>query len=198
VSEEWTAELRRTLPELPEQMRQRFVSQYALPPYDAGVLTQSAALAAYFEATASACGNPKAASNWIMGEVLGRLNAAGQTIEDLRITPKGLAELIRLVDARRITGPTAKQVFERMFVEGADPAAIVQAEGLGLIDDTEAIAALVSRVLADNAKAVDQFRAGKRQTFGFLVGQAVKASAGKADPEKVADALRRALGTPEM
>jgi aspartyl-tRNA(Asn)/glutamyl-tRNA(Gln) amidotransferase subunit B len=193
VSDEWSLQLRQTLPEMPEQTRQRLVRQYGLPPYDAGVLTQSAPLTAYFEATAVASGNAKAASNWIMGDVLGRLNAAGQTIEDLRISPGDLAELIRLVESAAITGATAKQVFERMFATGGEPAAIVAAEGLGRIDDAAAIAAVVSRVLTENPKAVAQFRAGKRQAFGFLVGQAMKASGGKTNPEKVADALRRAL-----
>ncbi len=194
VPEEWVAAIRGTLPELPEQTRRRFVAHYSLPPYDAGVLTQSPALAAYFEATAAAAGNPKSASNWIMGEVLGRLNAEGQTIGSLRVTPESLASLIRLVDSGRITGPTAKQVFDRMFAEGADPEAVVAAEGLGRIEDASAIEELVAGVLASNPKAVEQYRAGKRQTFGFLVGQVMKASGGKADPEKAAEALRRALG----
>jgi aspartyl-tRNA(Asn)/glutamyl-tRNA(Gln) amidotransferase subunit B len=193
VSEEVIARLRRSVPELPEEMRQRFVSAYSLPAYDAGVLTQSPALAAYFEATAAASGNPKASSNWIMVEVLGRLNAAGQTIDDLRITPQALSDLIRLIETGAITGPVAKQVFERMFTEGGNPAAIVTAEGLGRIDDEGTIEALVQRVLAEHAGAAGQYRGGKRQTFGFLVGQVMKASGGKADPGKVADALRRAL-----
>ena len=193
VSAAWSSQLRGTLPEMPEQTRQRFVTQYGLPPYDAGVLTQSASLAAYFEATAASSGNAKAASNWIMGEVLGRLNAAGQTIDDLQITPAALAELIRLVESAAITGPTGKQVLDRMFASGGEPGAIVAAEGLGRIDDEQAIAAVVARVLAENPRAVDQFRAGKRQAFGFLVGMAMKTSGGKADPEKVTAALRRAI-----
>ena len=193
VSTEWVDQLRRTLPELPEQRRQRFIRQYALPAYDAGVLTQSPALAQYFESTAAASGNPKAASNWIMGEVLGRLNAAGQSIEEIRIRPASLAELIRLVDTGAITGPTAKHIFERMFEGGEAPAAIVATERLGRIVDEEAIAALVRQVMGENVTAVAQYRKGKRQTFGFLVGQTVKASGGRADPERVAQALRRAL-----
>jgi aspartyl-tRNA(Asn)/glutamyl-tRNA(Gln) amidotransferase subunit B len=193
VSEEWIAELRETLPELPEQMRERFVSQYGLPKYDAGVLTQSPALAGYFEKTAAASGNAKSASNWIMGEVLGRLNAEAKGIEDLRITPGELAALIQLTEDGTITGPIAKRLFERMFVNGGDPAAIVTTEGLGRIADDDQIRAVVADVVNANPKAVSQFRAGKRQTFGFLVGQVMKASGGKADPEKVAEALRRAL-----
>jgi aspartyl-tRNA(Asn)/glutamyl-tRNA(Gln) amidotransferase subunit B len=193
ISSEWIARVRGSLPELPDQMRERFVGQYGLPAYDAGVLTQSSALAAYFEATAKATGNPKAASNWIMVEVLGRLNAAGHTIDQLRITPSALAELIRLSETHAITGPIAKQVFERMFREGGDPASIVATGGLGRIDDEQTITMLAKRILEENPKARDQFRAGKRQAFGFLVGQAMKASEGKADPEKVAAALRREL-----
>ena len=194
VSEAWTAELRRTLPELPEGTRERFVAQYGLPSYDAGVLTQSPELAAYFEATAAASGNPKAASNWIMGEVLGRLNVAGSGIEEIRITPTALAGLIRLADSGRITGPVAKEVFERMFIGGEEAADIVAREGLERIDDAAAIDAVVERTLTENSKAVAQYRGGKRQAFGFLVGQAMKASGGRTDPEKVAAAIRRALG----
>ena len=127
-----------------------------------------------------------------MGEVLGRLNAAGGSIGDLRITPDALAGLIRLVESGRITGPIAKQVFERMFVDGAGAEAIVEAEGLGRVDDDAAIDALVSETLAANPKPVEQYRAGKKQTFGFLVGQVMKASGGRADPEKVAAAVRAA------
>ena len=193
VSSGHVAELQQTLPELPEQMRDRFVAQYGLPPYDAGVLTQSTPLARFFEATAAASGNPKVASNWIMGEVLGRLNAAGMSLGAMPVTPQALAGLIRLVESGRITGPIAKEVFERMFAGGGDAEAIVAAEGLGRIADDQAIASMVADVLAANPKPVSQYRAGKRQTFGFLVGQVMKASRGTADPEKVAEALRRAL-----
>ena len=193
VSAEWVEAVRRTMPELPEETRERFVSAYGLPAYDAGVLTASPALARYFEATAAATGNPKAASNWIMGEVLGRLNADGMTIDDMRVTPERLAGLIRLVESGRITGPIAKQVFERMFAEGGDPETIVEAEGLGRVGDDRAIDDLVRATLAANPKPVQQFRAGKHQTFGFLVGQVMKASRGKADPEKVSAAVRKYL-----
>jgi aspartyl-tRNA(Asn)/glutamyl-tRNA(Gln) amidotransferase subunit B len=193
VSEARTSELRRTQAELPDQMRDRFVRQYGLPLYDAGVLTQSKVLAAYYEAVAAASGSPKAASNWVMVEVLGRLNAEGGRLESIAIAPEALAGLIRLVESGRITGPIAKRVFERMFADGGDAEAIVASEGLGRIDDAGAIAALVAEAIAANPKPVSQYRAGKRQTFGFLVGQVMKASRGTADPEQVADALRRAL-----
>jgi aspartyl-tRNA(Asn)/glutamyl-tRNA(Gln) amidotransferase subunit B len=197
VPEQRIEELRRTLPELPEQTRDRFVAQYGLPSYDAGVLTQSAELAQFFEATAAASGNAKASSNWIMGEVLGRLNAEGRPLADMRVTPNRLAGLIRLIESGRITGPIAKQVFERMFADGGDADAIVEAENLGRVADDDAIRRLVEDVIAANPKPVAQYRDGKRQTFGFLVGQVMKASRGTADPEKVAEALRRSLGPAE-
>ena len=196
VSGALVEELRRTLPELPEQARDRLIAVYGLPAYDAGVLTQSPALTRYFEAVAGASGNPKAASNWIMVEVLGRLNAAGLDIGGLTITAESLASLIRLADSGRITGPTAKQVFERMFVEGVRPEAIVEAEGLARVSDETQIEALVRETLAANAKPVEQYRAGKKQTFGFLVGQVMKASSGTADPETVSRHVRRQLEQP--
>jgi aspartyl-tRNA(Asn)/glutamyl-tRNA(Gln) amidotransferase subunit B len=189
----WIDTIRQAMPELPEQKRDRLMRQYGLPAYDADVLTQSPALAEYFEATAASSGSPKASSNWIMGDVLGRLNAAGMTIEDLRITPDALAGLIRLVESGRITGPTAKQVFEEMFVGGGEAEAIVAAAGLARVDDDEAIAAFVRQTLAAHPVPVAQYRAGKRQAFGFLIGQVMKASGGRANPGRVSEALRRML-----
>jgi aspartyl-tRNA(Asn)/glutamyl-tRNA(Gln) amidotransferase subunit B len=184
---------RETLPELPEGRRARFVNSYGLPPYDAGVLTQSAALADYFEATALASGHPKSASNWIMGELLGRMNEAGIDLPAVRVSPDGLAGLIRLVESGTITGPTAKQVFDRMFTAGGDARAIVEAEGLARVGDDTVIDAIVEQTMAVNRKPVQQYRDGKRQAFGFLVGQVMKASKGQADPEKVSAAVRKYL-----
>lgn len=193
VSPSLVETVRAGMPELPEEKRQRFVRQYGLPPYDAGVLTQSPPLADYYEATVAACGSPKLASNWIMGDVLGRLNAAGLTITALRVTPVELAGLIRLVESGTITGPTAKEVFEQMFATGGDAAAIVAAGGLARLDDDAAIGALVRETLARHAGPIADYRSGKRQAFGFLVGQVMKASAGRADPGKVSTAVRRIL-----
>jgi aspartyl-tRNA(Asn)/glutamyl-tRNA(Gln) amidotransferase subunit B len=193
IDASWLDHLRRTMPELPERTRARLMEVYGLPSYDAGVLTQSPALTAYFEETAAASGNAKSASNWVMVELLGRLNAAGMEIRQSPLTPQALAGLIRLVDSGRITGPTAKQVFERLFVEGGSAEAIVEAEGLARVDDESAIEALVRATLAAHPKPVEQYRTGKKQTLGFLVGQVMKASGGKADPETVARYVRRLL-----
>jgi aspartyl-tRNA(Asn)/glutamyl-tRNA(Gln) amidotransferase subunit B len=186
-------EATRTLPELPDARRRRFVEQYALPDYDAGVLTQSQALATYFEQTAAAAGNAKSASNWIMGELTRKLNELGADIEAVALAPEALAGLIRLVDAGTISGPTAKEVFEKMYESGRSAAAIVEAEGLARIDDEASVEAAVQKVLAAHADAVTQYRAGKKQTYGFLVGQVIKSMGGKANPALVNSLVRREL-----
>jgi aspartyl-tRNA(Asn)/glutamyl-tRNA(Gln) amidotransferase subunit B len=189
----WIEAVRAGLPELPDARRGRFVREYGLPDYDAGVLTQSADVASYFEATAAAAGNPKAASNWIMGELMRKANEGGVSLTTLGITPSNLAGLIRLVDAGTITSPVAKQVFEKMLGTGSTAEAIVAAEGLARIDDDAAIEAAVREVIDANPDAVIQYRAGKQQTFGFLVGQVMKATRGKASPGHVNALMRRLL-----
>ena len=189
----WIEEIREHLPELPDARRRRFVSQYALPDYDASVLTTSREVADYFEATAAACGNPKAASNWIMGALSARMNDLGIAIADVPLKPEALGGLIELIHAGRVSGPVAKDVFDKMFASGRGAAEIVESEGLARIDDTDAIAAAVQGVLDANPRAVAEFRAGKQQTFGFLVGQVMKATRGKANPSVVNDLLRRRL-----
>jgi aspartyl-tRNA(Asn)/glutamyl-tRNA(Gln) amidotransferase subunit B len=190
----WIEEIRSGLPELPDARRRRFVGQYGLPDYDAALLTQSAALADYFEATAARSGNPKGSSNWIMGEVTRKMNEVGTDISDVPISPEALADLIRLVDSGRVSGPIAKTVFETMYSTGRSAAEIVEREGLARIDDEGALLDTIREVLSANADAVAQFRAGKQQTFGFLVGQVMKATRGKANPALVNTLIRRALG----
>jgi aspartyl-tRNA(Asn)/glutamyl-tRNA(Gln) amidotransferase subunit B len=196
VSAEWVDEIRRSLPELPEARRRRFVTQYGLPDYDAGVLTQSAALAAYFEATAAAAGNAKAASNWVMVELTRKMNELGIGIEEVGLTPQQLAGLIRLVDSGTISSPIAKDVFEKIYGSDRTADAIVSAEGLGRIDDVAALEKVIAEMIAANPKAVGQYREGKQQTFGFLVGQVIKATGGKANPTLVKDLLKQTLDNP--
>jgi aspartyl-tRNA(Asn)/glutamyl-tRNA(Gln) amidotransferase subunit B len=186
--------IRAEMPELPEARRRRLIEVYALPAYDAGVLTQSAALADYFEAAAKASGNSKAASNWIMGELLRQMNAADLPIDRVRLAPEALGDLIRLVDTGAINGPTAKVVFEKMFASGRSAGDIVREEGLGQIDDEAAIATIVRSVLAEQTDAVEQYRKGKTATLGFLVGQVMRAASGKANPKTVTALLKRDLG----
>ena len=188
------ARVRATMPELPEARCRRLVEQYAIPAYDAGVLTQSAALADYFEATAKVAGNAKAASNWIMGEVLRTLKERGQTIDHVPLSPATLAGLIALIDKGTISSSLAKDVFGKMYDSGRSAEAIVSAEGLAQIGDEGALMAIVRDVVGTHADAVTQYRAGKHQTFGFLVGQVMKGSDGKANPKLASDLLKRELG----
>ena len=185
--------VRATLPELPQARRRRFVAEYAIPEYDAGVLTQSAELAGYFEAVAGASQNPKAASNWIMGELLRTMKERAVGIADVPLAPEALAGLIRLVDEGAISSSIAKEVFAKMYASGRSADDIVAAEGLAQIGDEAALATIVRQVLEQNADAAAQVRAGKAQTFGFLVGQVMKASKGKANPKLVNDLLKREL-----
>src|SRR5262249_49400117 len=159
------------------------VDAYALPEYDAAQLTQSRALADYFEEAVGAGAPPKAVSNWMMGELARALKDAGCSIDTSPIAPAALASLLAIVERGTISGAMAKGVFEKMMSTGRSADEIVKSEGLAQIDDDEQIAAVVTDVLARHADAVAQYRAGKSSTFGFLVGQVMKAAAGKANPK---------------
>jgi aspartyl-tRNA(Asn)/glutamyl-tRNA(Gln) amidotransferase subunit B len=184
--------LRGALPELPEARRTRFVARYGIPDYDAGVLTQSG-LADYFEQVAGAAGNPKAASNWVMGELLRTLNDRGTAVADVPLKPAALAGLIALVDKGTISNAIAKDVFPKMYDSGRTADEIVAAEGLAQNSDEGAVLEIVRAVMAANAETVAQYRAGSQKTFGFLVGQVMKGSGGKANPKLANTLLKREL-----
>ena len=186
--------VRGAMPELPDARRRRFVASYQIPDYDAGVLTQSAALADYFEAVAAASGNPKAASNWVMGELLRTMKERDLEVDQVPLSPQALAGLVGLVDKGTISSSVAKDVFGKMLDSGRSAEEIVQAEGLAQTSDEGALLAIVKDVLAQNADAIAQVRAGRNNAFGFLVGQAMKASKGKANPQQVGELLRKKLG----
>jgi aspartyl-tRNA(Asn)/glutamyl-tRNA(Gln) amidotransferase subunit B len=186
-------EVRTTMPELPEARRRRFVAAYAIPEYDAGVLTQSAAMADYFEKTVAAAKNAKAASNWIMGELSRVLNERGLDISQASLTPEALAGLIGLIDRGAISSAIAKDVFAKMIDTGRSADDIVKSEGLTQLDDEQAIVAAIRSVLAKHSDTVAQYRGGKQQTFGFLVGQVMKATGGKANPKLANQLLKREL-----
>ena len=193
VDEARIAAVRETMPELPEARRQRFVAAYGLPEYDAGVLTQSSALANYFEQAASASGSPKAVSNWVMGELLRTLKERGVAIEEVPLAPGALAGLIALVEKGTISSTIAKDVFAKMYDSGRSADDIVRADGLAQNSDEGALLAIVRDVIGKNSDAAAQYRAGKSQTFGYLVGQVMKASGGKANPKLANELLKREL-----
>jgi aspartyl-tRNA(Asn)/glutamyl-tRNA(Gln) amidotransferase subunit B len=191
------AAIRASLPELPEARKHRLAAQYGLPAYDAGVLATSRALAEYYEATVAAGASPRSASNWVLGEVLRKTNEAGVDVAAMPIDPSRMAGLIALVDGGTISGTIGKQVFETMYGTGDAAEAIVEREGLAQISDEAALEAAVREVLAAHPVPVAQYRAGKTKTFGFLVGQVMKATRGKGNPALVNEILRRALGRAE-
>jgi aspartyl-tRNA(Asn)/glutamyl-tRNA(Gln) amidotransferase subunit B len=193
VDAERIARIRAEMPELPAARRERFVQQYALPPYDAGQLTTSRGLADYFEAAVAAGAPAKAASNWIMGDVARTLNERHLDITASPISPARLAGLLSLIDKGALSGSMAKTVFEKIVATGRSADDIVKAEGLAQIDDDAQLRVLIEDVLAKNGDAVAQLRAGKSATFGFLVGQVMKAAAGKANPKRVNELLQKAI-----
>lgn len=197
IDDAWIAAVRETLPELPDARRQRFVDRYGLPAYDAEVLTQRKDLADYYEAVVRHHANAKAISNWIMGDVLRvvrerKLDNA-PIIHDWPVLPERLAALVKLIDDGEISGKIAKTVFEEMVSTGGSPVEIVAARGLTQISDDAAIQAAVDAVIGANTAKVAEYRGGKDKLFGFFVGQVMKATEGKANPQKVNELLRAAL-----
>ncbi len=195
-SPEWAAELRATLPELPAARRERYVTALGLSPYDAGVLTAEVSLGDYFDGVVAAGIAPKAAANWVSGEFSRLLNqhaAEGLRARDVALGPEGLAELIAEVEAGRISPATAKQVLARCFESGEAPRVVIVAEGLAQVSDEVVIAEAVDAVLRAESAAVGEYRSGKRQVYGFLVGQVMARMNGRADARLVNEELRRRL-----
>ncbi len=199
LTEDWVSQIKASLPELAEARRERFVSQYGLPAYDAGQLTGSKPVADYFEeCVATAQGAPlqkkaKSITNWILGDFARWLNSAGIEIHQSKVTPGRLAELVSMADDGTVTGPAAKKVFEEMFQTGQRPKEIATRLGLTQIGDASAIEAAVRDAIASNGQAVVDFKAGKEQALTFLVGQVMKATRGRANPKSVSEMIRKEL-----
>jgi aspartyl-tRNA(Asn)/glutamyl-tRNA(Gln) amidotransferase subunit B len=189
--------IRGSLPELPAARARRFREQYRLPAYDAGVLTATRELADYYEAVAAGAGDPKAASNWVMTEVLGWLNQQQCALADLRVTPARLAELIRMVADGVISTTAGRKVFARMAETGRAPAEIVEAEGLAQVSDTALLEEWVDAAIAAHPAEAERYRAGEERLLGFFMGEVMKRSRGKADPRRASQILRERLGAPE-
>ena len=186
--------VRATLPELPDAKRARFAADYGLPDYDAGVLTSTREVADYYEAVvAQAPSDAKLAANWVMGELAARLNEANLDIAQSRVGAAQLAGLLVRISDETISGKIAKQVFEVLWNEGGDADAVIDRLGLRQITDSGALEAIIDQIIADNPARRDQYRAGKDKLFGFFVGQAMKATGGKANPAQLNDLLRRKL-----
>ncbi len=193
VSAGWIEAIRADLPEMPQARRDRFVQEYRLPVYDAEVLTGSRQLASYFEACITCHPRPKKVSNWIMGELLRLLNESKKSIGECPITPAALAAMLAMIDKGVISGKTAKQVFEEMYATGKDPAAIVASKGLEQVSDHGELDGVIDGILAANSRQVEEYRQGKEKVFGFFVGETMKATRGKANPQLVNELLRKKL-----
>ena len=194
IGRDWVERVKSEMAELPRVMAERFVKDYALPEYDATQLTQSKAVAAYFEATAKACGQPKLASNWIMGEVSRRLNASELTIEQAPVSAAQLAALIGRISDNTISNNAARQVFEGLWNGEGEVDAIIEAKGLKQMNDTGELEKIIDEVLAANPKNVEEFKAGNAKALNGLVGPIMKASKGKANPGQVNALLMKKLG----
>jgi len=193
---EWIKQIERSMPELPESRRRRFIAEYALSEYDAGVLTATRALADFFEETARLSRQPKAAANWIMGDLLRFYKDSNTDIKNLSdspVKPNMLAEMISLVEQGTISGKIAKTVMEEMYATGKAPKTIIEEKGLVQISNVDEIEKIVSKVIDENPKTVDQYRQGKTGNLGFFVGQVMKATGGRANPQAVNDILKKRL-----
>jgi aspartyl-tRNA(Asn)/glutamyl-tRNA(Gln) amidotransferase subunit B len=193
VSEARQEEIRRSIPELPDAKRQRIVKQYGLPEYDADVLTQTQALAAYYERVAREAPDAKMAANWVMGELQGALKAAGKQIGESPVSPEALAGLLGLIQDGTVSGKMAKAVFEKMFSGSPSARQAVEELGLRQITDSGEIQSVIRQIVAANPKQLAQYRSGKTAVFGFFVGQVMKATGGQANPQKVNELLKEEL-----
>ncbi len=193
ISDEWIAQIRDSQPEFREEKMARYKTEFDIPEYDIGIITDSKHLADLFEETVAICGQPKKVSNWLMGETLRLLKEKGMDPEEICFSPENLAKLIGLVDSKAVNSTVAKEVFEVMFAEDMDPEKYVEEKGLKTVNDEGALRKAVEEVICANPQSVADYRGGKEKAIGFLVGQTMKAMRGKADPGTVNKVLRDLL-----
>jgi len=193
LDEDWIARIKASMPELPDAKKARFMAEYKLSAYDAGVLVMERATADFYERVAKGR-DPKLAANWVIVEHFGALNRTGRTIEDAPVTAEGLGELIDLIADNTISGRLAKDVFALMFETGKPARQIVEEKGLRQVTDTGAIEAAIDKVMAEQAEKVAEYRSGKDKLFGYFVGQVMRATGGKANPAMLNELLRKKLG----
>ncbi len=194
ISDEWKAQVRQSLPELPDARRRRFIQQYALPEYDAGQLTLSKELADYFEEAARESGEPKLAANWVLSELLHLLKDANREITESPVSASRLAELLQLIAKGSVSGKMAKDILAEMYLTRKTAGTLVSEQGLAQITDADLIAKVVREIIAANPKQVEQYRGGKTGTLGWFVGQVMKATRGQANPQMLHELLKKELG----
>lgn len=193
ISDEWIKTLSDTLPELPDQKKQRYMLEYKLPEYDTSMITSSKYLVDIFEKTVEICKNAKETANMIMGDVMRMLKETGKLPEDLTLNPENLAKLIMLIDSEKINRTIAREIFDKMFFEDFDPEKYVKENGLEIVRDDKLVGETVNNVVQKNPQAIEDYKAGKDRAFKFLVGQSMKELKGKADPKLVNEVLKNIL-----
>lgn len=193
ISDQWLQEIRDRQPELRAEKLERYKSEFKIPDYDAGIITAHKKLADIFEETTAICHLPKKVSNWLMGETMRLLKEHEMEAEELSFSPENLAKLILLVEDRAINNSVAKEVFEKIFGENVDPERYVEEHGLKTVADDGALRATIEKIVSENPQSVEDYRNGKKKAIGFLVGQTMKATQGKADPGMVNQILAELL-----
>lgn len=193
ISDEWLAEVKSRQPEFRDEKKARYVSEYKIPEYDADIITLSKKMADIFEEATAICGNPKKVSNWLMVETMRLLKEQGMDADDIKFSPENLAKLVKLTDDGVINSSVAKEVFEQIFKEDVDPEKYVEEKGLKMDNDEEGLKATLEEIVANNPQSVADYKAGKEKAIGFLVGQAMKATKGKANPGIVNKLLKEIL-----
>jgi aspartyl-tRNA(Asn)/glutamyl-tRNA(Gln) amidotransferase subunit B len=189
VSEAWVEQIRESLPELPDAKKRRFVSDYGLSPAEAAVLAEDRAVADYFERGVASLGDARVMAIWVSGELFRLMNQHHHDIASVPISPEALADLLRLVEQGTITTNTAKSVLQEMYATGQTAMAIVDAKGLAAVSDSDALLEVAQQVVAENPEAVERYLQGKEGLLGFLIGQVMKATRGKADPKVAREVL---------
>lgn len=193
ISDEWLAEVKSRQPEFRDEKKARYVSEYKIPEYDADIITLSKKMADIFEAATAICGNPKKVSNWLMVETMRLLKEHGMDADDIRFSPENLAKLVKLTDDGVINSSVAKEVFEQIFTNDVNPEKYVEEKGLKMDNDEEGLKKTLEEIVANNPQSVADYKAGKEKAIGFLVGQAMKATKGKANPGIVNKLLKEIL-----
>ncbi len=193
ISDEWIESIRASRPEMRDEKKVRYIEEFGLPEYDADILTGSRKTAELFEETEAICGKPKEVSNWLMTEAERLLKVRGMDEDDMDFSPENLAKLIIMLDEGRISRPVAKEVFEKIFTDDADPETYVEENGLGMMSDDEALRETIEGIVTANPQSVADYKAGKKKAIGFLVGQIMRAMNGKADPAAVNKILKEIL-----
>lgn len=194
ISDEQIEEIKSTMPELPEEKRERYLNELGLPEYDTGIITGDIALVKFFESTLEKCDSPKDVANWIMGEVMKLLNDSATLTENNPLKPEALAAVINMVKSNKINRGTGKKVLEKVFTDGVDPEKYVEENNLAQVTDLSALRPIIEQVIAENEKSVSEYKAGKTQAVGYIMGQAMRALKGKAPAQEVQKIIKEILG----